>query len=72
METIKDEFISMKDLTHKQLANIVLANITWLKGEGQPALSEHMRDWARYYALCKRPYKPLPEAPKKKVDNPRT
>jgi len=69
METIelKDEYVNMKGMTHKQLATIV----THMSGRGMAAdftNGEHMRSWARYYALLKKPWERMPDAPKKKLD----
>jgi hypothetical protein len=49
---------SMQHMTHKQLATIVL--------NPEVGPQDARRDWARYYALLKNPWKPIPEAPKKK------
>lgn len=54
-----------QDMTHKQLATIVTA----IDQTRTPKVFENpddMRDWARYYAECKKPWKPFPPAPRKK------
>ena len=50
----------MKQMTHKQLATIVL-NL------GNP---DDMRNQARYHALTKKPWARLPDAPKKRREEP--
>ena len=52
MEQQKDEFVSLKELTHKGLANVV----THMNGRGMSAdfsNSVGLRDWARYYAAAR-------------------
>jgi len=46
----------MKEMTHKQLANIVL--------NPEVGPQDDRRDWARYYALIKKSWKAIPSAPK--------
>ena len=48
----QDQFVDFKQMTHKQLANVV----THMTGTGMKAdftSSEAQRDWARYYATVK-------------------
>jgi hypothetical protein len=47
-----DQFVSLKGLTHKQLANVV----THITGTGMKAdytSGENLREWARYYAVVR-------------------
>lgn len=49
---------NMAIFTHKQLATIV--------NNPEVGPQDDRRDWARYYALIKKPWKPIPEVKKRK------
>ena len=52
MEQMTDQFVSLKNLTHKGLANVV----QHMSGIGMKADYSNgvgLRDWARYYAVVR-------------------